>query len=278
MSPLAARVKTLAVAAPSTSQAPKTAPTESSPLAQGSAEPESAAVATAQALAAEPQSGKTGEASRTEDAADETADIAAEVDEVEAARSSPTEKSEDKGDDHDELDESSLSLGEADDTLESEDDFVDDGAVDDDSDDDFSASPAPSPKKKPLSVKKSQARASLVAETVSTPAPAARSNKENEEPLSSTPGNGDDDGEYGEADEFGLDRSMVIRSGSKTKKTKRCVAPFSPLLAYTLETDTYRLAHSKLGGKVVDVDDLDTFEGVLSPIRKTPSSRSFSKR
>ncbi|GJN90377.1 hypothetical protein Rhopal_003388-T1 [Rhodotorula paludigena] len=255
MSPLAARVKTLAVAAPSTSQALTTAPTESSPLRQVSAEPESASVATAQALAADPQSGKTGEASRTEDAADDTADIAAEVDEVEAARSSPTEESEDKGDDHDELDESSLSLGEADDTLESEDDFVDDGAVDDDSDDDFSASPAPSPKKKPLSVKKSQAHASLVAETVSTPAPAARSNKENEEPLSSTPGNGDDDGEYGEADEFGLDRSMVIRSGSKTKKTKR-----------------------KLGGKVVDVDDLDTFEGVLSPIRKTPSSRSFSKR
>ncbi|GAA5841833.1 hypothetical protein JCM9279_003122 [Rhodotorula babjevae] len=67
----------------------------------------------------------------------------------------------------------------------------------------------------------------------------------------------DDDEAYGEADEFGLDKSMVIRSGSKSKKSKR-----------------------KLGVKVHDVDDLDTIEGILSPIRKTPSaaSRSFLKR
>ncbi|GAA6032256.1 hypothetical protein JCM8097_007148 [Rhodosporidiobolus ruineniae] len=81
--------------------------------------------------------------------------------------------------------------------------------------------------------------------------------KENEAPLMSTPSGSqqDEDGDEDlEADEFGLDRSMVIRSGSKAKKSKR-----------------------KLGSKkVVDADDLDTFaEGVLSPIRKTGSVRSF---
>ncbi|KPV74208.1 uncharacterized protein RHOBADRAFT_54059 [Rhodotorula graminis WP1] len=83
--------------------------------------------------------------------------------------------------------------------------------------------------------------------------------KENEAPTpdDAALAEADDDEAYAEADEFGLDKSMVIRSGSKTKKTKR-----------------------KLGVKVHDVDDLDTIEGILSPIRKTPSatSRSFLKR
>jgi hypothetical protein len=30
---------------------------------------------------------------------------------------------------------------------------------------------------------------------------------------------------------------------------------------------------SKLGVKVVDVEDIDTYEGVLSPIGKTPGGR-----
>jgi len=54
--------------------------------------------------------------------------------------------------------------------------------------------------------------------------------KENEAP---TPEDGahaeaDDDEAYTEADEFGLDKSMVIRSGTKSKKTKRRVLALSP--------------------------------------------------
>ncbi|POY73326.1 hypothetical protein BMF94_3661 [Rhodotorula taiwanensis] len=72
--------------------------------------------------------------------------------------------------------------------------------------------------------------------------------KENESPL------GHGDRTLGEIDALGMDKSMVIRSsGGGAKKTKR-----------------------KLGVKVVDVEDIDTYEGVLSPIRKTPSdSRHF---
>ncbi|GAA5988196.1 hypothetical protein JCM11641_001608 [Rhodosporidiobolus odoratus] len=81
--------------------------------------------------------------------------------------------------------------------------------------------------------------------------------KENVAP---SPGTETEDGEYPDADEdvdefgMGLERSMVIQSGSKNKKSKR-----------------------KLGKKVKDADDLDLFaEGILSPIRpKTGSIRSF---
>ncbi|GAA5880323.1 hypothetical protein JCM3774_006728 [Rhodotorula dairenensis] len=69
--------------------------------------------------------------------------------------------------------------------------------------------------------------------------------KENESPLRHG------DRTLGEIDALGLDKSMVIRSsGGGAKKTKR-----------------------KLGVKVVDVEDIDTYEDVLSPIRKTPGGR-----
>ncbi|GAA5963860.1 hypothetical protein JCM8115_006357 [Rhodotorula mucilaginosa] len=71
--------------------------------------------------------------------------------------------------------------------------------------------------------------------------------KENESPLGGHHG----DRTLGEIDALGLDKSMVIRSsGGGTKKSKR-----------------------KLGVKVVDVEDIDTYEGVLSPIGKTPGGR-----
>ncbi|GAA5991219.1 hypothetical protein JCM10908_006590 [Rhodotorula pacifica] len=73
-----------------------------------------------------------------------------------------------------------------------------------------------------------------------------KGDKENESPLG-----GHGDRTLGEIDALGLDKSMVIRSsGGGAKKTKR-----------------------KLGVKVVDVEDIDTYEGVLSPIRKTPGGR-----
>ncbi|BGP33502.1 hypothetical protein JCM10296v2_005306 [Rhodotorula toruloides] len=126
------------------------------------------------------------------------------------------------------------------------DDFVDDGASNG-SDADYELSP---PRKKPSPLKKA---VSLDSQTpISTPS--TRADKENEAPGSAasagTEGAAGD--ELDEADEFGLDKSMVIRSGSKTKKSKR-----------------------KLGAKVVDVEDIDTYEGILSPIRKTPSNRNF---
>ncbi|GAA5950905.1 hypothetical protein JCM21900_000368 [Sporobolomyces salmonicolor] len=73
--------------------------------------------------------------------------------------------------------------------------------------------------------------------------------KENEIPTKEEDGDGDDD-------EYALDKSMVIRSGSKTKKTKR-----------------------KLGAKVVDAEDLDNLtDGVMSPIAtKSASVRSFKR-
>ncbi|GAA5832474.1 hypothetical protein JCM11251_006466, partial [Rhodosporidiobolus azoricus] len=88
-----------------------------------------------------------------------------------------------------------------------------------------------------------------------TPAHAASPNKraggstheKENEPVSTPRQDGEDEDD---ADEFGLERSMVIRSGSKTKKTKR-----------------------KLGVKKIhDADDLDSLaEGVLSPIRRSAS-------
>ncbi|GAA5923716.1 hypothetical protein JCM1841_002021 [Sporobolomyces salmonicolor] len=73
--------------------------------------------------------------------------------------------------------------------------------------------------------------------------------KENEIPTKEEDGDGDDD-------EYALDKSMVIRSGSKTKKMKR-----------------------KLGAKVVDAEDLDNLtDGVMSPIAtKSTSVRSFKR-
>lgn len=73
--------------------------------------------------------------------------------------------------------------------------------------------------------------------------------KENESPLG---GGHHGNRTLGEIDALGLDKSMVIRSsGGGPKKTKR-----------------------KLGVKVVDVEDIDTYEGsVLSPVRKTPGGR-----
>lgn len=122
---------------------------------------------------------------------------------------------------------------------------------------------------------------------LATPRGAGASNeKENAAPTgNATPGEEADDAEYAEADEFGLDKSMVIRSGSKNKKTKRCGYSSSSSrtsLRPLSSPDPLPLPHarSKLGAKVHDVDDLDTFEGVLSPIRKTPSAagRSFLQR
>ncbi|GEM08643.1 kinesin family member 20/23 [Rhodotorula toruloides] len=133
-----------------------------------------------------------------------------------------------------------------DDAEVSDDDFVDDDASNG-SDADYELSPPP---KKPSPIKR------IVALDAHGPVstPKTRADKENKAPDSAasagTDGAGSDsvDG----VDEFGLDKSMVIGSGSKTKKSKR-----------------------KLGAKVVDVEDIDTYEGVLSPIRKTPSNRNF---
>ncbi|BGP09522.1 hypothetical protein JCM10049v2_005395 [Rhodotorula toruloides] len=139
-----------------------------------------------------------------------------------------------------------LDVEEVDEAEGSSDDFVDDGASNG-SDADYEVSP---PRRKPSPLKKPVAPDSHT--PVSTPK--TRADKENEAPGSAasagTDGAGGD--ELDEADEFGLDKSMVIRSGSKTKKSKR-----------------------KLGAKVVDVEDIDTYEGILSPIRKTPSNRNF---
>ncbi|GAA5900498.1 hypothetical protein JCM8208_000516 [Rhodotorula glutinis] len=121
---------------------------------------------------------------------------------------------------------------------------ADEGAPEADSDAGYDPSTAPTPTKEAPS-------------QLSTPRTGGSKENEAPTPDDAAHAEADDDEAYAEADEFGLDKSMVIRSGSKTKKTKR-----------------------KLGAKVHDVDDLDTFEGVLSPIRKTPSaaSRSFLKR
>ncbi|GAA6062896.1 hypothetical protein JCM10212_002118 [Sporobolomyces blumeae] len=63
----------------------------------------------------------------------------------------------------------------------------------------------------------------------------------------------DADGPSGDGDDFGFDKSLVIQSGSKPKKTKR-----------------------KLGGKVKDADDLDAFaDGLTSPLANPASSRAF---
>lgn len=108
------------------------------------------------------------------------------------------------------------------DAFGSDDDFVDDGASNG-SDADFELSPL---RKKPSPLKKVLA---LDAHTpVSTPK--TRADKENDAPGSgasaATDGTGGD--ELDEVDEFGLDKSMVIRSGSKTKKSKRCARlPFA---------------------------------------------------
>lgn len=94
--------------------------------------------------------------------------------------------------------------------------------------------------------------------------------KENELPL------GHGDRTLGEIDAFGMDKSMVIRSsGGGAKKTKRSVSCGGMLSNYsagnglTLSVGLCR----KLGVKVVDVEDIDTYEGVLSPVRKTPGGR-----
>ncbi|GAA6003651.1 hypothetical protein JCM10207_003528 [Rhodosporidiobolus poonsookiae] len=147
----------------------------------------------------------------------------------------------------------------------------DDAAEDEGSGDDFEPSPVPSPSKataasaKKTSPVKAVPRQSEPAEDESfdtfsptqTPAhsgsirPVSAASRDKENAPVSTPvqGGGEDD-----FDEFALDKSMVIRSGTKSKKSKR-----------------------KLGAKVVDAEDLDTYaEGILSPIRKTSSIRSFS--
>ncbi|GAA6049064.1 hypothetical protein JCM3770_003869 [Rhodotorula araucariae] len=127
------------------------------------------------------------------------------------------------------------------DELASLDDAIDEGVMEDDASPDANdeESSAPSPVKTTLAVKAE----------VATP----RSGGKENDALSPV---ADEDEVYGEADELGFERSMVIRSGSKVKKAKR-----------------------KLAAKVHDVDDLDTFEGVLSPIRKTPGAgaRSFQR-
>ncbi|GAA5852395.1 hypothetical protein JCM8547_006766 [Rhodosporidiobolus lusitaniae] len=151
-----------------------------------------------------------------------------------------------------------------------------------DNDDEFEPSPIPSPgKKQAASSSSSPSKRSTPAPStlssraaqeapeadadesfdsfspVKTPAHAKPSNgnggKENAAPYEMATPVHEREEEEGEADEFG-ERSMVIRSGSKTKKTKR-----------------------KLGvKKTFDADELDSFaEGVVSPVRKTPRERSF---
>ncbi|BGP56583.1 hypothetical protein JCM8202v2_004209 [Rhodotorula sphaerocarpa] len=102
--------------------------------------------------------------------------------------------------------------------------------------------------------------------------------KENESPAASG------DCTLGEIEALGLDKSMVIRSsGGASKKTKRFVGiSFRDLLERAqADFPLYRYRRlplsprSKLGVKVVDVDDIDTYEGVLSPVRNTPTSRHF---
>lgn len=97
--------------------------------------------------------------------------------------------------------------------------------------------------------------------------------KENESPL------GHGDRTLGEIDALGMDKSMVIRSsGGGAKKTKRSVSCGGVLFNYTAGNGLSLSIglRRKLGVKVVDVEDIDTYEGVLSPIRKTPSdSRHF---
>ncbi|GAA5889656.1 hypothetical protein JCM5296_002423 [Sporobolomyces johnsonii] len=117
------------------------------------------------------------------------------------------------------------------------DDYSDSGAAASGSGDDFACSPCASPSK------------SDKATPAKEPATPLSVEKENEVPIK------DDDGD-GDGDEYALDKSMVIRSGSKTKKTKR-----------------------KLGAKVVDAEDLDNLTGgVMSPIvTKSSSTRSFKR-
>lgn len=107
--------------------------------------------------------------------------------------------------------------------------------------------------------------------------------KENAHPEMSTPVNFCEDKDKeggGEVEEFG-ERSMVIKSGTKSKKKTRCVFPLSPpsqpLRCHRADACP-RPARSKLGGKAhaVDVDDIDSFaDSALSPVRKTGSVRSF---
>lgn len=114
-----------------------------------------------------------------------------------------------------------LDVEEVDEAEGSSDDFVDDGASNG-SDADYEVSP---PRRKPSPLKKPVVPDSHT--PVSTPK--TRADKENEAPGSAasagTDGAGGD--ELDEADEFGLDKSMVIRSGSKNKKSKRCAGPSS---------------------------------------------------
>ncbi|BGP49705.1 hypothetical protein JCM10450v2_005610 [Rhodotorula kratochvilovae] len=190
-----------------------------------------------------------GEASRRELVDDEAGEAEEGEEELEEGQEAELEEELGESIEHT-REEVDLSATDADATevdegneLGSLEEFVDDGAVEDDggSDADYEVSPVPSPAKARAPVKAEAATPRGAGEGNDTPSPAAAE---------------DGDDEYGEADELGFERSMVIRSGSKVKKAKR-----------------------KLGAKVHDVEDLDTFEGVLSPIRKTPStgSRAFKR-
>ncbi|GAA5917568.1 hypothetical protein JCM6882_001981 [Rhodosporidiobolus microsporus] len=213
-----------------------------------------------------------------EDEEDEDEDVEDEVVNLSQATEQLGDESEDRSRNSfvdDEAEEDERSEG---DVTEGDEQEEDDYApeADEQDDDDFAASPSP---KSPTKHSASPAK------KTSTPAPTASSNrqahsaeddsfdtfsptktpaytrdlygssgKENEPvstPLQGEYGEDEDGGE--DADEFGLDKSMVIRSGSKTKKTKR-----------------------KLGTKKIhDADDLDSFaEGIMSPIRRSASKAS----
>lgn len=77
-------------------------------------------------------------------------------------------------------------------------------------------------------------------------------------------------------EEFGLDRSIVIRPGStKGKKPKRCVDWQADSLPSQANLGVPYLFR-KLGGKVKDAEDIELIADAFAPITKSTSVRSIA--